>query len=466
MKLFWAAIAVVLSASNAGAQTTTLVFDGVTGTPLPVYSESGYTFTVNSGSTFGITDVGNPGGSYGVGLVFEPAIGDSVTLSNDAGNTFTFDALDAGSFNTFQSDQVTITGYLDGVVVGSFQVSTSAGQNFEAIASSLAGLEVDEVVISVSGLGDNSLLLDNISLSIFTDFAAILRDAIAGMMLSRGQGALAAQPDVSGNGGGGAVVSRGIGFTQAGGYHPVWVQLSAVNSTRDAAETQIMGGSVGVDVFGSDMLRAGVMLQFDDVDYVQGATQIDATGLMLGVYGTLEVPGVPVHVDARVLAGQTDNAVTLSGAPDGEFSTDRVLAQLGVSGDLGMGATRITPYARVGYVRDEQESYVNGSAATVPAQTLEFVEYTIGADFETTLPSVSEDFDLMGGIAIIATDLMGDSITPTLLPTAEDTRGRVSLGFEYASSAMSAVSVSAFYDGIGTDAYESTGVSLGLNLSF
>ena len=90
-------------------------------------------------------------------------VGDTVEITKVGGGTFTFNSVDYATFGTTNSDQVTITGYLNGVAEGSLAItsSTPSPNDFVTAASGFGGL-IDDLKVVVSFTGNsNAMDLDN-----------------------------------------------------------------------------------------------------------------------------------------------------------------------------------------------------------------------------------------------------------------------------------------------------------------
>ncbi|MEM8800024.1 MAG: PEP-CTERM sorting domain-containing protein [Pseudomonadota bacterium] len=176
LKCFGIGAALMLAPVAAQATPVTLEFDDVDEAAIPVGGsviEDGFALTVESGLTFGTTTVGNPAGALAIGLSFPVGIGDTLSLSALDGSRFSLDALEFGAFagavfpdGTFSDgvDIFAVDGGVSTLIFGDLATSSIAFQPLD-LSSGL----VDEIQFVGSSVGESSLLLDNIALTLEDD---------------------------------------------------------------------------------------------------------------------------------------------------------------------------------------------------------------------------------------------------------------------------------------------------------
>ncbi len=225
-------------------------------------------------------------------------------------------------------------------------------------------------------------------------------------------------------------------------------------------------GHTGVLYAGADYrvsrdLLLGALVQFDDTKEEFGGFPHDAktTGWLAGPYATLKLP-YNLYLQARAAWGSGNSEVTLvPGTPD-EFDTRRWLARATLLGQWDYGHLRVQPRASVGYIEEDQESYVSAlGGVTVPATTVSLGQAKAG-------PLISYRERLAGGMVIEPSLLVegvwnfhqqAGGISIDDLVNAPDLRGRTEAGVMLYTAQGVALGASFTYDGIGTGDYEAIG---------
>jgi hypothetical protein len=289
---------------------------------------------------------------------------------------------------------------------------------------------------------------------------------ISKFLQTRANALLSNQPDLAGflRGGAGqfaAEVSRGGGSVAFdSGYNaPFWARLNANWTTDLGAESQYVFGAIGGHSRLSQNVLLGAMLQFDTLSETNGAATTQGTGWLLGPYFVAKLPSQPLYFEGSLLYGQTANTVSPLGTYSDDFSTQRWLATLGVSGQIERGPLTLTPFLDAKYTTDAQAAYIDGLGNPISSQTIGLAQASAGLDFELALNAATT---LNGGVSGVWSYSSGS----VLAPGYAGGRARVNLGIAHRFGACSELALSGFYDGIGTVDYQSFGAEFKLQTCF
>jgi outer membrane autotransporter protein len=187
---------------------------------------------------------------------------------------------------------------------------------------------------------------------------------------------------------------------------------------------------------------------------------------MAGPYFAARASNQPLYVEGRLLYGQTSNAIQPFGTYEDDFTTERMLAQLKVAGDISYESTTFSPFVDASYTTDDQENYTDGLGNSIPKQGIELGQFEIGVDFRHSLAVSHGELEVWGGTSGIWSHISGSGFASTVTPNFEGSRSRIELGLERSMSAHKSISFATFYDGIGASDYESYGVSIGFEAQF
>jgi len=454
-----------------------------------------------------------------VGLTYSWAAPAGITLSNAsaASPSFTADALAIGDADVVYSFTLTVFDGIDsaqdtvqitvraGVVVtlsglpaeisgpGSHTISivfSRAVSGFTVADISVTGGTVSSLsgsgasfsaVIAASGTGD---LTVSVAALVATDANAIGNAAsnvlaalntlnaetskeIAHFLQTRTNALLANQPRLSGflqGGGAGqfsADITRGGGTVafDSGSNAPIWARLNANWSTDLGAESRYIFGVVGGHSKLSNNLLIGAMLQFDHLSETNGPATTQGTGWLIGPYFAAKLASQPLYFEGSLLYGQSSNTVSPLGTFTDNFTTERWLATLGVSGRIERGALLLTPFLDAKYTTDAQAAYLDGLGNPIAAQTIGLAQASAGLDFELALTAATA---LNGGVS----GSWSYSSGSLLAPGYAGGRARVDLGITHRFSTCGSLDLSGFYDGIGKADYERYGLALMLGMCF
>lgn len=411
-----------------------------------------------------------------------------VTTSYDATAPSVSIASSSTTFAGAASIEVAITFSEDVIGFAASDVSVANGT-----ATGLSGSGADYLLtVATSGKGDtqisipaavatdlagNSNTASN-TLSISNTVVAQTQKVIAQFIQSRATQLIASQPNLTGflsgsNTGAMTVdVTRGRGefaFASApGAGNGVWARLTGSWTQEDTRSTRYAFGVIGSHVKLSPDLLIGGMVEFDTLSQEEGASRIDGHGWLIGPYFVARSPAHPLFFEGMLLYGQTKNDISPLGADADRFETERLLAQLKVTGEINQGRTTWMPSVQLSYTTDTQKAYTDGLGNLIPEQGLELTQAEIGLDVrhQIGLPGRSGAWELTGGLSFVGSSVKGAGNASLVVPEYAGGRGKVKAGASYTLANGAILTVNAFHDGIGTAGYESSGVQFGFNLTF
>ncbi len=228
----------------------------------------------------------------------------------------------------------------------------------------------------------------------------------------------------------------------------------------------------GVDYRYKDRAAFGLMGQLDITEETNGSANTSANGVgwMAGPYGVLRVHQ-NFYIDGLFTYGQSYNTVNALGLFEDDFRTQRFLLQGGLTGNFKLNeTTRISPFTRITYYFEEQESYTDTLGRLIPSQDFDLGRIEFG-------PKVSWDLQLndilfspflsLSGIYDF-NKLQDDTPTDaTLASSDEDLRARLEAGAGLLMPGRGIrISGEGYFDGIGTDDFRSYGLTLNVTIPF
>ncbi|WP_269580828.1 choice-of-anchor D domain-containing protein [Roseibium sp. Sym1] len=251
-----------------------------------------------------------------------------------------------------------------------------------------------------------------------------------------------------------------------------WAQgtFAITNNNNSDSHTGLL--FAGVDYRYKDRAVVGLMGQLDVTEENNGSANTSANGVgwMAGPYGVLRVHQ-NFYLDGIVTYGQSYNSVNALGLFEDDFRTQRFLLQGGLTGDFKLNeTTRVSPFARITYYYEEQESYTDTLGRLIPSQDFDLGRLEFG-------PKVSWDLQLNDLLFSPFLSLSGiydfnklQDATPTdatLASSDEDLRARLEAGAGLLVPGRGIrISGEGFFDGIGTDDFRSYGATLNVTIPF
>lgn len=251
-----------------------------------------------------------------------------------------------------------------------------------------------------------------------------------------------------------------------------WAQGTYAITDNNSSNSKTGLFFAGVDYRYKDRAVLGLLGQLDLTEERNGAadTSADGVGWMAGPYAVLRVHQ-NFYLDGMATYGQSYNSVNALGLFEDDFRTQRFLLQGGLTGDFKLNeTTRVSPFARITYYYEEQESYTDTLGRLIPSQDFDLGRLEFG-------PKVSWDLQLnellfspflsLSGIYDF-NKLQDDTPTDaTLASSDEDLRARVEAGAGLLVPGRNIqISGKGFFDGIGTSDFRSYGATLNVTIPF
>jgi hypothetical protein len=311
-------------------------------------------------------------------------------------------------------------------------------------------------------------------LNIADETVARTQELIAGYMQTRANQLVRNQPGLTrflskGPRGGFSFMANDAGGHfdfSAGLTSPIWFDLTGSWTKDGASDSRYVLGTVGTHRAINQNLLIGAMLQIDHLSEDTGVASLSGTGWMVGPYFASKAANHPLYFEGRLLYGESRNEISPFGTYEDRFDTTRMLAQIKVGGEISYGSTTLMPFLDASYTTDDQESYVDGLGNTVLEQGIELGQIELGMDFSKMIPVSNGNFEVWGGASGIWSHTSGSGFAATVTPDYEGSRGRVEVGINRDLSLLQKITLSGFYDGIGTSGFESHGLSFGYKAQF
>ena len=149
--------------------------------PGEVYTEDGFSFSVVTGTRWGVIPAaGNQPSALFAGLSLPIEIGDTISITRSGGGSFTFDAFDFSAFDSMLSDGVSLVGLVNGTQTQILADVTSSSKAF-VTRDPLFGAAIDELRLVGASQHDTNLVLDNLVLTP-TDLPAVPEPATLSLL--------------------------------------------------------------------------------------------------------------------------------------------------------------------------------------------------------------------------------------------------------------------------------------------
>ena len=435
---------------------------------------TGGTFTVTSaanmvGGTVSVTATDDRGYTSAAATVdlFPDYDGPTVIISGGPGKiedltpfnvTITF----SESVTGFEQSDVTLTGgtisgFTDANPVFTVEVTPNLAED---VAISVAA-EVAEDGFANLNTASNVLSISNATM---TEAEELVVEAAQ----ARNAALIRNRPRISRFLLGGFAGQFNAGVTQGAGNfdfgtssdRPVWIAARGQWSKLDTIETSYANVAVGGHYAPSENLLLGVMGVFDNSVSDDGDARLESTGWLIGPYAVARTPNQPLVFSASYLVGRSDNMSSPLGTYEDDYESDRMLATLGVAGEVELTRLTLIPLLDLAYAEEENETYIGGDSVAIRSMKVSTTEATLGLDFIMPLAVDSGTFDLIGGIGATA------SREDDGFNEDETTRGQTELGFRYGMANGGRLTARASYDGLGDDDYEAYGAEVIFEIEF
>ncbi len=316
---------------------------------------------------------------------------------------------------------------------------------------------------------------DTVVITVAASTVEVAQEAIVDAQTAQGHALIGVQPNLHGLLGGrslgglSANVTRDRGRFRFGldsdfglnGDRRFWLLAQGQWSESDANEVDYFNLVVGGQLYRSDTVTIGAMLQLDSAEATLAAGTFEGQGWLIGPYAVARLPDQPLSFSASLLHGRTDNTLTLTGQAPDEFSSNRTLFTAGVEGRYSFpNELTLIPSLDLAHVSVRQEAYVDSLANPVSEQTITQTEGSFGLGFERPFQLGNGDLLLTGGISGIY------SYLDTPVGSESSTRARIDLGARINIGTRTTLSLGTHYDGVGDDDYEAYGAALTFEMKF
>ncbi len=263
---------------------------------------------------------------------------------------------------------------------------------------------------------------------------------------------------------------RALGYADAANVQPnpmrfdLWT-AGTYTSYRDTTGSGDERGSFGLVYLGGEWrarrnLAIGMLAQFDATGESDDSTGIETsgTGWMLGPYVAGQVAGAGFF-QLRSAYGRSNNDVSPFGTYKDSFETTRWLVSGKLKQRFTFGAWRLTPSAGLIYFSEDQHSYTDENGLVIPSQTVGLGRLSFGPEIAYRGEwSTGLYFEPSLGVTGVW-DFISDGTSGSAV--GEDTlRARLTGGLAIGHARGARLSVSAFYDGIGSDDFKAYGGKL------
>lgn len=365
-----------------------------------------------------------------------------------------------------------VTGFVQGDLAVTGGTVTAFAGTGAVYTAEITPIVATDITISIAaGAAQDAFANTNLAsnvIAIVNDALSEIEKMISQAALLRNQSLIRARPPLrkfflgSQMGSFNASVTQGAGNFdfETSPERPVWAAGQGQWSTEGTADSSFANLAFGTHYQIRPNVLVGAMAQFDHFASDDGAAEFEGTGWMVGPYAVARMSDQPLIFSASYLVGRSDNTFSPLGTYEDTFGSDRVLATLGMAGEIELPSMTLIPLLDLAYASDQNEAYVDGASNPVRSVKTATTTATLGLDFVMPIATERGVLDLLGGIG--ATSARDDDSAEIV----ETTRGQADLGFRYGLDNGGQVSARATYDGIGQDDYEAYGAEVIYELRF
>jgi chitinase len=175
-----------------------------------------------------------------------------------------------------------------------------------------------------------------------------------------------------------------------------------------------------------------------------------------------------LRYEAQAAWGKSWNQISPTGAYTDGYSTDRLMFRGKIQHRYVRGLWEIAPTANISYFTEHQGSYLDGVGDTIAAQTVALGEVRFGSEFLRDFTTrnggvLRSNF----GIAVVSNFNVTQTSGSQGFPLGNGAiRGRIDLGVATNTKGGWSLNTGAYFDGIGTGAYQAYGGSFEAKLEF
>ncbi|MEM1087368.1 MAG: autotransporter domain-containing protein [Pseudomonadota bacterium] len=257
------------------------------------------------------------------------------------------------------------------------------------------------------------------------------------------------------------------GQTQLGGQGSVdvWVEgtISRFEIAGQDGDFSVL--YAGADYMLSDDVLIGALVQYDQIDLdgrQNGVGAADGDGFMVGPYITARLSD-NFYADARFAIGTSENTISPLGTYIDEFDTDRQLFAGSLIGDFPLDETSVfRPAITVRHISETQNEYRDSLGVVIPEQSIDQGEISFAPRYQTEM-ILGDDVTIRPYAEAEGIYAYGDEIGDLL---GNDLRLRIEAGTDFLQSEQLSGSAALFFDGLGTDEFQNTGIRLSFTYTF
>ena len=300
------------------------------------------------------------------------------------------------------------------------------------------------------------------------------QDKAAETMATRAASLIANQPNLTGFLSGGARGGLSADITRSQGVfdlstntdYPVWLRLKGSFSEVGAAETRYGFGAIGMHRKMTDTFLLGAMVQLDFSETTEGASTNKSQGWLIGPYAVKRLENQPLYIEGSILFGQTKSEIMPLGTYTNDVTTDRLMANLKLTGEIKTARVTWLPNLSFSHVREEQNAYTDGLGNPVAAQEVSVTEAAAGLHFEMPMAIRDQVITLTGGVSHILSKTDRIAADAGIVPVMDGGRSRVDLGLSHEAASGLRTQATAYVDGLGADDYTSVGLEVLFEYTF
>jgi hypothetical protein len=225
---------------------------------------------------------------------------------------------------------------------------------------------------------------------------------------------------------------------------------------------------VGADYRLSPNVLIGTLVQFDSSSqkFTGGTDSAHNTGWMAGPYATVRLSD-HWYFQARAAWGKSNVELGFGGLVEDHFDAERWLVRGTLLGQWRAGPWQLRPRISIGYIEEQQDSYLSAFGVVVPGQTLALGQVKAGPEiayrYRLADGTVIEPNLVLEGIWNFLQDGGAASIIDDQV-FGERLRGRAETGLMVQTRGGVGFGASVSYDGIGASDYQSVAGKLRLRV--
>lgn len=245
----------------------------------------------------------------------------------------------------------------------------------------------------------------------------------------------------------------------------IWADVTFADATFGSHQGRYVLGYLGVDYLVSDDVLIGGLIQIDQFNHdgsLNTAGAAEGDGWLAGPYVTARLSD-NLYGDVRVAWGKSNNSVSPLGTYVDAFDTERLLFSGSLIGDVALSDhTTLWPEFSVRYLRESVSGYTDSLGIVIPGQTVDQGEIGLSPRFDHSFAAgegwTLRPFAKFEGLLTFGTN--ANTVIDNGL------RARIEAGIDLLSDESFRASLSGFFDGVGENTFEATGVNVRVSFQF